>query len=164
MRATDIVLLLIAINIGMGVVSASTLGLYQAPRTELEGVAPSEEGFPGDNSLYFENTAPGSELSSMQWVNPLTEPGNFMIIVSSIMLVAFIGSATGASVLRIIGLGLFAGIYWWMWTFSDAMLESILSHFHGLMWFKGLVAMIYFIVFTLAIIQMVTGQSTEAMF
>lgn len=157
MRAVDVALLLLFINVGIAVMAGSIggHGLYQENRPKEMGKMPSEMSSGPENN-YF----PGGSRLGLTLGNIFTEPEKILAAVGIVFGIAALGGIfTNASILRIGGVSLFAGVFWWVWMEANSLISNPALGVPP--WMINIITMIYGAVFFLAMIELLTGTRTE---
>lgn len=140
MRAVDICLFMVAISVGISVVGAAVPALEQGP----QGHSPGEINPRGNTDLNL----PGLNV----FVLGVGTLGGFIISALSARLM-------GADPLRVIGIGMFGGLFWGTWTSA----QSILTWAEVPAYVSSTILMIYAITFFMAISEMSSGSSYSVM-
>lgn len=149
-RAVDICLLLLFVNLGIGAMAGQIAGegLYGGGDA---GMTPGEAG----ENASLPGTIPGVGGVG----NFLTNPYAVYTLVGAFIAVAALGGVfTNASLTRLLGMSLFAGIFWWVWSGTSGILTDTLA-IPG--WFMSLLTAIYGVVFVLGIMELSSGMRQE---
>ena len=138
--AVKIALLLMFINVGIWVVGSMDWYTGGVAGQNPEGINPAENpaAFPGDWS-----------------VADLLTAGGFGALAG-----AAIAGLFGADPIRILGIGMFGGIFWTLWgNTADVLMNTMKVPNPFIMAFT----LVYGVAFFLVAIQLMTGMSTETM-
>ncbi len=167
MRAVDVCLLILFINIG---ISAMVVSIDTSPGDSSTGLFDTgvDAGMsPDDMSAENLENMPGSGLGSPTLGNIfISREGrtsgisSIMVALGIIITTAVVGGAvTDASIIRIGGISLFAGVFWWVCVQTNSILTY--SYFNLPSWMLNIITAIFGAVFFLAVVELTTGQRTE---
>lgn len=168
-KAVDACILLLFVNIGIAAMvtaietnpNTSQTGLFETGTNM--GMKPGEMNPENLSSGADNNILPGAgKIGGLTLGNIFTQSGIPTIIAAlGTIIIAAIGLqvATDASLVRIGGISLFAGVFWWVWIQTNGLLSNPIFNLPS--WLLNIVTAMYGAVFFIAVVELTTGQRQE---